>query len=192
MKWLEVKVRDFKGNFMRIFKSISILTCVLIMVLSLGCENVEDLFAARKPKASLEGFKLQDVGLEAATLLFDVKIENPYPVALPLLNMDYTVFSGQNKLFSGDADIQSVIPAKQSKTISLPAKVSYLDLVRAFKDVKAGSKIPYKADLGLSVDTPALGELTLPLNKSGELVVPSVPKIDEIDWKQFLDKAKQI
>ncbi|MFA5554224.1 MAG: LEA type 2 family protein [Phycisphaerae bacterium] len=177
---------------MRNFKSITILTCALIIILSLGCENVEDLFAARKPKASLEGFKLQDVGLEAATLLFDVKIENPYPVALPLLNMDYTVFSGQDKLFAGDADIQSVIPAKQSKTISLPAKVGYLDLVRAFKDVRAGSKIPYKADLGLSVDTPALGELTLPLNKSGELVVPSVPKIDEIDWKQLLDKAKQI
>lgn len=37
-----------------------------------------------------------------------------------------------------------------------------------------GSKIPYSAELGLSVDTPALGLIRLPLKKEGELVLPTV------------------
>ena len=40
-------------------------------------------------------------------------------------------------------------------------KVRYIDFVKAFKDIRPGSKIPYKADVGLSVDTPALGLLGL-------------------------------
>jgi hypothetical protein len=44
--------------------------------------------------------------------------------------------------------------------------------------------------VGLSVDTPALGLVRLPLGKTGELSVPHIPKIDEIDWKKMiLDKA---
>ncbi len=173
-------------------KLFAITVFIVLAVLFIGCENVDDLFAVKKPKASLQGLKFQDVGLEAATLLFDVKVENPYPVALPLLTIDYAVTTGANKLFSGDADIQATIPAKESKVVSLPAKISYLDLVKAFKDFKAGAKIPYNADLGLSMDTPALGELRLPINKSGELAVPSVPKIDEVDWRKLLDKAGQM
>jgi LEA14-like dessication related protein len=170
----------------------SILLVVLSNIIVGGCENVQDVFAVQKPKATLQGFQIEDVGLDSATLLFDVKLDNPYPVALPLLNMDYAVDSGANKLFSGEADIQTTIPAKESKTISLPARVSYLDLVRAFKDIRPGTKIPYNADVGLSVDTPALGQLRLPLSKTGELDVPSVPKIDDIDFRRLLDKASQL
>lgn len=46
--------------------------------------------------------------------------------------------------------------------------------LRALKNVELGSKIPYKADVGLSVDTPALGMLRLPLKKEGEVVIPTV------------------
>ena len=113
-------------------------------------------------------------------------MENPYPVVLPLLNMDYALASGANKLLSGQADIQTTIPAKDKRVVSLPAKVRYIDLVKAFKDIRPGSKIPYRADLALSLDTPALGPIRLPLDKTGELAVPDIPNIDEIDWKKIL------
>jgi hypothetical protein len=74
--------------------------------------------------------------------------------------------------------------------ISLPAKVSYLDVVRAFKGVSPGSKIPYKADMGLSVNAPVLGVIRLPMNKTGELDVPAIPKAGDIG-NMLLDKIKQ-
>ncbi|MHC4705648.1 MAG: LEA/WHy family protein [Planctomycetota bacterium] len=167
-----------------------ILMVVLVSAFWSGCATIQEALKVEKPTASLKGLKFADITLESATLLFDVEVENPYPVVLPLLNMDYALASGVNKLLSGDADIQTTIPAKDKKVVSLPATVAYLDLVKAFKDIRPGSKIPYKADVGLSVDTPALGTIRLPLDKEGELSVPTIPKIDEIDWKKILlDKS---
>jgi len=52
--------------------------------------------------------------------------------------------------------------------------------------------IPYRADLGLSVDAPGVGPLRLPLRKEGKLPVPSAPDVEvtEIKWdKLTLDSA---
>jgi hypothetical protein len=49
-----------------------------------------------------------------------------------------------------------------------------MEMLKALKGVRPGSKIPYGAELGLSVDTPALGLIRLPLKKEGELVLPTV------------------
>ena len=159
---------------------------IFLFVFWAGCGTVQEALKVKKPSANLKGLKFEDITLESATLLFDVEVENPYPVVLPLLNMDYALASGANKLLSGQADIQTTIPAKDKRVVSLPAKVRYIDLVKAFKDIRPGSKIPYRADLALSLDTPALGPIRLPLDKTGELAVPDIPNIDEIDWKKIL------
>jgi len=160
------------------------LACALLGVF--GCETIQQALNVKKPSASLKGLSFEDITLKSATLLFDVEVENPYPVALPLLDMDYAVTSGANKLLSGKADIQTTVPANEKKVVSLPAKVSYVDLVKAFMGIRPGSQIPYKADVGLSVDAPALGQIRLPLKKTGQLAVPAIPKVDEIDWKKLL------
>ncbi len=68
-----------------------------------------------------------------------------------------------------------------------------MDILEAFKGIKPGTDIPYEAKVNLSVDAPALGLIQLPLNRSGELSVPKIPALNEVDWKQILlDKAKTI
>lgn len=163
---------------------------VLLAVLFGGCDTLQNALNLQKPKANLAGIKIENVSLESASLLFDVDIENPYAVALPLVNIDYDMTGNSSKLFSGKADIEGNIPAGGKKSISLPVKISYLDVVKAFKGVGPGSKIPYKADVGLSVNAPALGVIRLPLSKTGELNVPAIPKVSDIE-KMILDKVKQ-
>jgi len=167
-------------------KTYTVLLPLILGIMGSGCEGLQQMLDVKKPTASLKGFRFGDITLKSATLLFDVEVTNPYPVALPLLDMNYAIASGANPLLSGKADIQSTIPAGDKKVISLPATVGYIDLAKAFMGIKPGSKIPYKADLGLSVDTPGLGVLTLPLKKTGELAVPEIPKVDELDWKKIL------
>ena len=152
------------------------LACIAMAVLIMftGCESVQQALNLSKPTARITGLSFQDVQLNSATLLFDVEVDNPYPVALPLMNLDYDLSTGSAAFLAGRADLQTTIPAKSSKTISLPAKINYIEMLRALKNVKLGSKIPYKADVGLSVDTPALGLLRLPLKKEGEVVIPTV------------------
>jgi len=153
---------------------------------SAGCESIQQVMMVKKPTASLKAVSFENITLKSATLLFDVEVQNPYPVALPLLNMDYALATGANKLLSGKADLQTTIPANDKKVVSLPATISYLDVAKAFMGIRPGSKIPYQADVGLSVDTQSLGQIRLPLNKTGELSAPAIPEIDKLDWKKLL------
>lgn len=162
---------------------------VLAGVMLCGCAELQNALKVQRPTANLQGVRLGDINLESAGLLFDVEIQNPYPVDLPLVDLDYDVQSGTNKLFAGLAEIGQTIPAKNKAIVTLPAKVSYLDAFNALKSFKPGSTIPYKANVGLSVDAPAVGVIKLPLSQSGELAVPTLPKPTDINWQKLLDKA---
>ena len=60
-------------------------------------------------------------------------------------------------------------------------------MLKALKGVRPGSEVPYRADLALSVDTPVLGVMSLPLKKEGQLVLPSIP---DTDFKNIWDIIK--
>lgn len=169
----------------RIFIMITAINLIWIT----GCQTMESILAVQKPKVNLVGLRFGEITLTQATLLFDVEIENPYPVALPLTNLDYALSTNDNPLFSGKAELASLIDAKSSKKVALPVAIGYLDIAKAFRDIRPGSQIPYKADLGMSVDTPALGTITLPMTKKGQLDVPTIPKLNEIDWGKIIEKA---
>jgi len=156
-------------------------TWVLMTACVAGCETIQESLNLRKPTARLTGLKIEDVKLDSATLLFDVEIDNHYPVALPLSNFDYSLSSGAEQFLSGSAKSQASVPAKSSTTVSLPATINYIEMLKALKGVRPGSKIPYGAELGLSVDTPALGVIRLPLRKEGELVLPTISGADISD-----------
>jgi LEA14-like dessication related protein len=158
-----------------------ILLPVILGIWMSGCETIQQVLDTKKPTASLTGLGFDDVSLESATLIFNVEIDNPYPVALPLTNMDYGLSTGGSPFLSGSAAVAGTVPAESKKIVSLPAKINYMDMLKALKGVRPGTKIPYKADIGLSVDTPALGVLKLPLKKEGELDLPRLSEIDTAD-----------
>lgn len=143
-----------------------------------SCETVNQVLNLQKPTAQMTGLMFENVMLESATLLFDIEVNNPYPVALPLMNLDYGLSSGADPFLTGSCELQTMVPAKSKKTVSLPAKINYLDMLKALKGIKPGTKIPYKADLGLSVDAPALGLIRLPLKKEGEVALPTISGTD--------------
>ena len=159
-------------------KSNLVVAMVLAAFFFTSCETMQEALNLQKPTARMTGLKFENVKLDSATLLFDVEVDNPYPVALPLMNLDYGLSSGAEEFLNGNAELQTTVPAKSKKTVSLPANINYLDMLKALKGIRPGSKIPYKADLGLSVDAPALGLMRLPLKKEGEIVLPTVSDID--------------
>ena len=167
-----------------------VLVALLLAAVS-GCAAL-DALGLQKPGANIVGVGFQDIGLEAATLLFDVEISNPYAVPLPLVNVDYGLASRGTNFFTGKADLQGTVPALGKKTVSLPARITYMDLLFALKDIRPGALVPYEAELALGVDAPVIGLMRLPLKKEGELPVPAVPQvsIQEIKWDKLnLDEA---
>ena len=132
-----------------------------------GCGMIE------KPGVQITGVNVQDIGLTDATMLFDVKVDNPYSVPLPMSNADYALSSGGQRFLTGKADVQGTVPARASKTLGVPVRISYLEMIRVVKGARPGATIPYRADMGLSVDTPVLGPLRVPMSREGELSIPS-------------------
>jgi hypothetical protein len=54
---------------------------VIILILSgiffPGCASIEQALNLKRPTASLIGFKIDEITLDSATLLFDVEVDNP-------------------------------------------------------------------------------------------------------------------
>lgn len=161
-------------------RRVSIVSALLLCLLVTGCETLDQL-GFSKPTARIQGVQFGDVNLNSAQLVFDVEVDNPYPVALPLTNLDYTLASGQTSLLAGNSKLQSSIPAKSKQALSLPVTVNYLEMLKSLQGIKPGTTIPYKAGLNLSVDTKAVGPLTLPLTKEGQLALPKVSGTDVLN-----------
>jgi LEA14-like dessication related protein len=151
-----------------------------------GCALLDSLLApTNRPTATLVGVRITDFSLNDLTVVLDVAVKNPYGVALPLANIDYAFASQGQPFLKGQAPLQGSIPAGQSKTLSLPAKVVFAELLKLLAGVRPGAIIPYRASLGLSVNAPVLGPLRLPLEKDGTLPVPAPPalSVPSVVWK---------
>jgi len=169
------------------------LSCLLICG---GCESVQSVIDQMdKPTAKVEGVNISKLNVDAAELVFDVRISNPYPVALPLVNADYRLTSASKQLLAGKADIAGSIPAKGSEAVKLPVGVVFQDLLTAGKGVRLGDVVPYEALMTLSVDVPGGQRVNLPVRKEGELPVPAVPEVQltNVDFQQLdLQSAKAL
>lgn len=164
------------------------LACLALVFSSTGCSQLKSyLKDVDKPSARITNVKLNNLSLDGVGILVDVKITNPYAVALPLVNLDYKLATNGTPFLNGAADVQGSIPAKDSKTIQVPATISFSGLLENVKTVRPGSVVPYKLDVGLGVDAPVVGRLNLPISKTGEFPVPSLPKIElaGIDWTKL-------
>ncbi len=152
------------------------LLLVAIVLLLPACATVDALLGSGpRPSAALHGVSIGQATLSAVGLDFEVEVTNPYDVPLPLVNLEYKVRSASASLLDGSADLQGTIPARQSKVLTLPAQVSLPDVILFVGGLHPGDKVPYSADVTLSVDTPVLGRLGIPLGKSGELQLPWIP-----------------
>ncbi|MBI1369549.1 MAG: hypothetical protein GC162_12955 [Planctomycetes bacterium] len=160
---------------------------VIAMLLVGGCKSMESMLGSQKPSASVQDVHFSNLSMDHVDVVFDVKIDNPYSLPLPLVDLDYALASGDSPFLDGKADVGGTVPANGSRTVQLPATISFTKLLSAVKNVKPGSLVPYKAQLNLKADAPVVGPMTLPISKSGEVPVPAVPQVElaGVEWKNL-------
>lgn len=143
-----------------------------------ACSSVGDaLRNAPRPTITVAGVRLDGLDLEQVRLAFDLDVANPYPVALPVSSLDYTLTVGGHPLLQGSATAPEPLPARGSGRVSVPVSVPFQALRAALGTVVPGSVLAYRADFRIGITAPLLGPLTLPLSHSGELPVPAVPDV---------------
>ena len=147
---------------------------LLLGVLCCGCSSLTNL---QRPTASVAGMSVGNVDAQGFTMNFDVNLDNPNSVALPLAAADYKLGLGGVQVLDGRAKPAGSVPANGSRTVTLPVKLTYEHLLSAGQSIRAGGgDVPYDLDAGLSFDTgnPLFGALRVPLRHSGTLPLRQV------------------
>jgi LEA14-like dessication related protein len=118
-----------------------------------------------------------NLSLTSVGLLVDVRVDNPYPLELPVLELDYSLSSSGTPFLSGKAPGQGGIPARSSKVVTVPVQVQTAELLRTVSGVRPGSVVPWRLAAGITIDPPSLAPIRLPLSTAGELLVPAAPRV---------------
>lgn len=177
-------------------RAVALLIAGILAVPLAGCSTLEQLLVdIDKPTARVVRASFHGLTLEHADLAFDVQVSNPYGVALPLTNVSYEIDSDGGTFASVQAASAGSIPAKGRKTVTLPVRVGFAEILKTLQGVRPGAVIPYRAQLSLKGDVPGIGEVSLPVSKSGELPIPAVPEIElvGIEWDELsLQRASAV
>jgi LEA14-like dessication related protein len=153
-----------------------VISVALMAVFFTGCETTPDIQYNHEPAARLEAMQIGSVELDFATLLFDVEIDNPYPVAMSLKRLSYALTSEGHIFLTATVYDNVIAPPNTKKVITLEDEVTYVRLLKALRS-KPGSTIPLKAKLTLSLDAPKLGRTNLDAEKEGNIFLPKSPEI---------------
>jgi precorrin-6B methylase 2/LEA14-like dessication related protein len=154
-----------------------ILSAVLTSAFFTGCESTRDTQYGREPVARLEAMRFGGVELDYATLLFDVEIDNPYPVSLPVQRLRYALVSDGHTFLTATVFNNVTAPPSTKKVLTLEDEVTYARLLQALGG-KPGLTIPLKAELTLSLDAPRSGWINLHAEKEGNIFLPESPEIN--------------
>lgn len=162
------------------------LTAIFLTSFFVGCQALQDSLGLEAPRARATGVSFQDLDLQSLGLAFEVEVENPYAVDLPLLRVGYDLASGAVPFLEGSAPLSGVVPAGGRRTLELPVRVQFAGLLEVLSGVSPGSVVPYEAGLDFFVDAPAIGEMRLPVRRTGELPIPTVPRVsvNSMKWDE--------
>jgi LEA14-like dessication related protein len=127
------------------------------------------------PSAKVTDIAVEGISLTALTLRFDVEVENPYTVGLPMVGLDYVLSTEGKQFLSGTLGLDQTIPAGERRVVAMPVRVPFVEVYEVASGVEAGGTVPYKADLDLKVQAPVVGTIKVPMDAEGEIKVPSVP-----------------
>jgi LEA14-like dessication related protein len=154
-----------------------LLAVSLLSPLSAACSSA----SLKKPTAEFRSANVRDVTAEGFTVDFNVDLDNPNAVALPLAEADYELALAGVRVAEGDAKPdEATIPANGSRSVTLPVRVKLEDLLNAGDALsRGGTTVPYdfKGGLDFGGGRSMLGmnvPMRVPLTYSGELDLSEV------------------
>jgi hypothetical protein len=154
-------------------RATALLPGLLATLLLTGCAALGK--SVPYPSARVAGVDVDGVTLTALTLRFDVEVENPYGVDLPMVGLDYALSTEGKRFLNGTLGLDSSIPAGEKRVVGMPVRIPFAEVYEVVADVDAGDTVPYHADMDLKVRAPVVGTVKLPLDADGEIAIPSVP-----------------
>ena len=147
-----------------------LIICVTACLALAGCASLQDI--VQKPTVEVADVRLANLSLSAATLLVDLKIDNPNPVGVDVRAVDYNLKINNKSFIKGTADQGIQLPGSGSENVELPLQVNYFDLYDTALELFTNESVAY--DLSGSV---GIGPFTIPFHTAGQLPIPKLPHV---------------
>lgn len=135
-----------------------------------GCAGLER--AVKTPELTLGEARVVGMSLTDMQLEFDVDVKNPNPFGLNLQGLSYALRVQDRPVTNGTLGQGMALVANGSSRVRLPFTLRYEDVLGTLLALRDHKELRYQ--LGGEAD---FGLLRLPYNKSGTLVLPSLPTI---------------
>ena len=167
-----------KRRFQQIIKLITPLS--LILFLLSGCAEILQLLSqmdVKEPQVNISSVKMTGLSFDRVDLLFDISINNPNNVGIKLAGFDYDLLLNDNSFLKGEQSDGLEIKASGQETVKLPISLNYMNMYNMFSSLKDRDSINYQLKTGLLFNMPALGDIRLPISKSGHVPSLKMPSI---------------
>lgn len=139
--------------------------------------NILNQANIQKPNVKISNVRMTGLSFNDVDLVFHIDIDNPNNVGINLAGFDYDLQIEDNSFISGIQDKGLAIKANGSEIIQLPLTLKFKDIYNTFSKVKNLDSVQYKLNTGLSFNLPVLGDIRIPVSKSGNIPALKLPSI---------------
>ncbi|KAK5812524.1 hypothetical protein E1A91_A08G144200v1 [Gossypium mustelinum] len=128
----------------------------------------------RKPEASIKGVNINHVRRDGVEYGAKVAVSNPYSQSIPICEISFVFKSDGREIARGTIPDPGSLKGNDTTMLDVPLKVPHSVLVSLVKDICRDWDIDYELDLGLIIDLPVFGNITIPVNQKGEIKLPTL------------------
>ena len=150
---------------------------IFLVIFFPGCASLQQLASVEKPSVSLDNYRISSLSLKEAEVTFDIKIDNPNPIALNLESYSYQFNIEDNSFLKGTQKSDTQIGANADQIVQLPVRFTYQELFESVKAVVNKDEIAYTFGADLNLDLPLLGLINIPVEQTGTLPVIKLPSL---------------
>lgn len=153
------------------------ITVIVLAGSLLGCASLP---MVGTPKVRSVSPRITGLDFEGVNLVFDVDVDNPYPVAIRVPGFKYGVDVEGSRFFDSETTSRINLPAIGVGTVSLPARISYIDLLNTYESLSGKAEADYT--LRGTMILPILGQsLELPISHSGTFPILRPPTFSDVN-----------
>lgn len=137
-------------------KKFSIATILLFLLIITPTQSKDFPFSTEDiplPEAKITKFDIDSISLKDITLLFDVEINNPYPIKLKLTNVKSIFYIEGKQLFETTTD-KLKIKSMGKETTHLLVNLKYSDIINIIKDYGNREYLECLVDVTINIPLP--------------------------------------
>jgi len=156
-----------------------LLPLLLFPLFIVSCHAIQDLANnIKKPSLSVDDVHITGFNFREMQLTYDIKVDNPNPVALNMLGYDYNLKVNDHSFLKGDQTKKVNIESSGQSIVQVPLTINFKELYNTVEGVANKDQSSYNFLSHLAFDLPVLGKTKIPVHKKGNIPIVKLPKVN--------------